>query len=313
MFIPFLKKQQSEVGMATDRISGNTVGRKPSWLKKKLPRGKVYGEVETLINDKQLHTVCREAKCPNQWECFSKKTATFLIMGNRCSRECRFCAVAHGPLEKPDSAEPERIAAAAEKLNLNYVVVTSVTRDDLADGGASCFAEAVAAIRFKRPAAKVEVLIPDFKGSLEALRIVVGARPNVINHNLETVAGLYPEVRPGAVYRRSLGLIEKVGVLDPDMPVKSGLMLGLGESYREVKKTLQDLLAAGCRLLTLGQYLQPTQAHLPVQRFVTPEEFDDWHDFAIDIGFLQAASGPFVRSSYQAEKMFKAYMAKKGT
>lgn len=290
--------------------TGDSIGRKPRWLKKKLAGGRTYGQVEALISGKQLNTVCREAKCPNQWECFSKKTATFLIMGNRCSRNCRFCAVAHGPTQKPDVEEPERIAAAVEKLSLDYIVITSVTRDDLPDGGALCFAKTIAAIRSKRPTAKIEVLVPDFRGSRQAIEIVAGACPDVINHNLETVARLYPTVRPEAIYRRSLALIQMVGSIASDLPAKSGLMLGLGENHQEIKDTLQDLLAAGCRLLTLGQYLQPTHAHLPVDRFVTPEEFDDWRDFALEAGFLQVASGPFVRSSYRAGKMFKAYREK---
>lgn len=278
--------------------------RKPNWLRRKLPTGPAYEEVRALIREGDLHTVCQEAKCPNQWECFSCRTATFLIMGPRCTRNCRFCAVEHGPLEPPDPAEPERVAEAAKNLNLRYIVVTSVTRDDLPDGGASFFAETIKAIKQRIPEALVEVLIPDFQGNAEALGVVVSARPDVLNHNIETVLRLYPTVRPGAVYERSLELLSRVKSFDPALPVKSGLMLGLGESGEEIEATLRDLLNAGCSLLTLGQYLQPSAGHLPVERFVTPEEFDSWREIALKMGFTQVASGPFVRSSYHAKDLF---------
>jgi lipoic acid synthetase len=254
----------------------------------------------------RLHTVCQEARCPNLGECFSQGTATFLILGDRCTRNCRFCAIGHGPSGPPDPEEPARVAEAVKAMGLQYVVITSVTRDDLPDGGAALFAETIRTVRKKRSEAKVEVLIPDFQGNVEALRTVVEARPDVLNHNVETVPRLYPSVRPGAVYERSIDLLSQVRVLDLSMPTKSGLMLGLGESADEVRETLQDLVDAGCRILTLGQYLQPSKEHLPVARFVPPEEFDAWKETALQMGFAEVASGPFVRSSYHAKELFQA-------
>ncbi|MGA2938220.1 MAG: lipoyl synthase [Syntrophobacteraceae bacterium] len=279
--------------------------RKPAWLKLKLPTGSDFETVRSLIGKSGLHTVCQEAMCPNQWECFSRQTATFLIMGSRCTRNCRFCAVEHGSPIPPDPQEPLRVAEAACSLGLRYVVVTSVTRDDLSDGGASFFAAAMKAIREKIPEALVEVLIPDFQGDSEALFTVVDARPDVLNHNIETVQRLYPPVRPGAFYERSMELFRRAKGHDPFLPVKSGLMLGLGESPEEIHETLRDLLAAGCTLLTLGQYLQPSAYHLPVERFVPPEEFNDWRKIALEMGFEKVASGPLVRSSYHARKLIE--------
>lgn len=278
--------------------------RKPKWLRRKLPSGPVYGQVRALIANGELHTVCQEAKCPNQWECFSAKTATFLILGARCTRSCRFCAVEHGSVEPPDPQEPARVADSAKLLGLRYVVVTSVTRDDLPDGGASFFAATIRAIRESIPDALVEVLIPDFLGDKEALRIVIEARPDVLNHNIETVPRLYPTVRPEAVYERSIELLKRGKAYDPSIPVKSGIMLGLGESPEEIRSTIQDLLAAGCSMLSIGQYLQPSVHHLPVERFVSPEEFQKWREIALDMGFSQVASGPFVRSSYHAKDLY---------
>ena len=278
---------------------------KPPWLKKRLPTGPEYEKVKELVGRDRLHTVCQEAKCPNMWECFSQQTATFLIMGSRCTRDCRFCSVAQGPVAPPDPAEPERVAAAARQMGLGYVVITSVTRDDLADGGAAVFAETIEAVHRRIPAAKVEVLIPDFQGNAAALRSVLKARPDVLNHNIETVPRLYATVRPQASYRRSLQLLSRVKEYAPGLPIKSGLMLGLGESSEEIRATLKDLIDAGCRILTLGQYLQPSKAHLPVERFVPPEEFEQWRQIAIEIGFSEVASGPFVRSSYHAKELYQ--------
>jgi len=229
-----------------------------------------------------------------------------MIMGSFCTRNCRFCAVSHGTPSLPDAAEPERVASAAKNMGLNYVVVTSVTRDDLPDGGASFFAQTVNRIRQIGPDTLVEVLIPDFQGDQWALKTIVNVQPNVVNHNIETVARLYPVVRPQAEYRRSLQLLKQVREYDAKIVTKSGLMLGLGETSDELHATLQDLLDVGCRLLTLGQYLQPTRAHLPVDRFVHPEEFDSLREIALEMGFTQVASGPFVRSSYQARKLYQA-------
>jgi lipoic acid synthetase len=279
---------------------------KPPWLKKRLPSGSDFENVKVLINKSQLYTVCQEAKCPNIWECFSKQTATFLILGDRCKRNCRFCAVTHGPLTPPDPKEPARVAKAAQAMCLQYVVVTSVTRDDLPDGGAGIFADTIREIRNRMPDTKVEVLIPDFQGNAQALKTVLKAQPDVLNHNIETVPRLYSMVRPEAVYARSLGLLKSVRTFDPAIPTKSGLMLGLGETSDEIHQTLEDLLDAGCHILTLGQYLQPTNRHLPVTRFVTPDEFDHWQKIAYELGFSEVASGPFVRSSYQAHELFQA-------
>jgi lipoic acid synthetase len=227
-------------------------------------------------------------------------------MGPNCTRNCRFCAVEHGPSGPPDPGEPARVADAVQSMRLSYVVITSVTRDDLPDGGAGLFAKTIKEIRNRMPDALVEVLIPDFQGNTNALRTVVQAHPDVLNHNLETIPRLYPAVRPEAVYRRSLELLKQAKEYDPTVPTKSGLMLGLGESAEELEETLLDLLDAGCTMLTLGQYLQPTRDHLPVERFIRPEEFGDWKDRALEMGFSEVASGPFVRSSYHAKELYQA-------
>ena len=279
--------------------------RKPSWLKRRLPSGPIYGTICQGLEAQGLHTVCQEAKCPNQWECFSRHTATFLILGSRCTRNCGFCAVGHGPLGPPDPEEPQRVARMAQDMGLSYVVVTSVTRDDLPDGGAGLFADTIRALRQAIPEVRVEVLIPDLQGQPAAIATVVAADPDVLNHNLETVPRLYERVRPEADYRRSLDLLQRVRDIAPRMMTKSGLMLGLGETEMEVRGTLEALRAVDCRMVTLGQYLQPTPDHLPVQRYVPPEEFDHWRDVALQMGFQQAASGPLVRSSYQARELFR--------
>lgn len=279
--------------------------RKPDWLKRRLPTGPAFEQIKGMIGRDRLHTVCQEAKCPNIWECFSHKTATFLILGSRCSRNCRFCSVPQGGLQPPDPDEPARVARVSREMGLKYVVITSVTRDDLADGGAGIFAETIKEIRNQIPDACVEVLIPDFQGVKKALFTVLDAKPNVLNHNIETVARLYPRVRPQADYSRSLQLIKRAHEYDPDMPTKSGLMLGLGESDEEITQTLADMLQAGCRILTLGQYLQPSKNHLAVERFILPAEFETWRKKALDMGFAEVASGPFVRSSYHAHELFQ--------
>lgn len=226
-----------------------------------------------------------------------------MILGDSCTRRCRFCAVTQAKPEKLDPGEPARVAEAADRMSLDYIVVTSVTRDDLDNGGASAFAETILALRARRPSARIEVLIPDFQGDEAALQTVLSARPDVLNHNLETVARLYPEVRPQAVYERSLKLLKRASTAAPGMAVKSGLMLGLGEQPKEIEATLRDLLNVGCRLLTLGQYLQPKRECLPVARFVPPDEFDAWRETALEMGFSRVASGPLVRSSYHAEEL----------
>ena len=278
---------------------------KPDWLRRRLPTGPTFGAVKGMISRDGLHTVCQEAKCPNIWECFSHQTATFLILGSRCSRSCRFCSVPEGGLEPPDPQEPKRVARVAREMGLKYVVITSVTRDDLPDGGAENFAETIKEIRNQIPDACVEILIPDFQGSKAALYAVLGAEPDVLNHNIETVPRLYPRVRPQANYHRSLKLIQRAREYNPELPTKSGLMLGLGESSEEIAQTLQDLLQAHCRILTLGQYLQPSKNHLAVERFIPPEEFEAWREKALKMGFVEVASGPFVRSSYHAKELFQ--------
>jgi len=278
---------------------------KPRWLTRNLPRSAEYEKIRSLLRACHLHTVCQEARCPNQFECFSSRTATFLIMGDRCSRDCRFCGVGHGPQGFPDPEEPRRVARAAAEMNLCYVVVTSVTRDDLPDGGASCFAETIFEIRQAIPDARVEVLVPDFQGDAQALKTVLDARPDVLNHNIETVTRLYPMARPQAVYGRSLDLLRRVGEMAPEIPSKSGMMLGLGETDEEIRAVLLDLFAAGCRFVTLGQYLQPSKNHLPVARYVPPEQFDAWRETAMKMGFSEAACGPFVRSSYKARELYQ--------
>lgn len=277
---------------------------KPSWLKIKIPSGPQYEQTRRLLREGGLHTVCQEAGCPNMFECFSRHTATFLILGAHCTRNCAFCAVSQGALSPPDSDEPRRVALAAAELNLKYVVVTSVTRDDLPDGGASQFAATIRTLRQTIADVRVEVLIPDFQGDNEALAVVLAARPDVLNHNIETVARLYPDVRPQAGYAQSLELLEAAFVMAPDLPTKSGLMLGLGETDAEILQTLTDLRRVHCRLLTIGQYLQPTTGCHPVVRYVPPDEFDRWRRTALEMGFGAVAAGPFVRSSYQAEQSF---------
>ena len=287
------------------KTHSKTYRKKPDWLRRRLPSGPDYEHIRKLVGKDGLHTVCQEARCPNIWECFSSRTATFLILGDRCTRNCRFCAVAHGPESQPDPEEPVQVARAAQEMDLRYIVVTSVTRDDLEDGGAGHFAKTIAEIRRHIPDSIIEVLIPDFQGSKEALAQVVEAGPDVLNHNIETVPRLYATVRPGALYPRSLALLETAKTLDPKIPTKSGLMLGLGETAEEIRQVLADLRKADCTMLTLGQYLQPTQEHLPVERYIPPQEFDRWKATAHEMGFTEVASGPFVRSSYHAKELFE--------
>ena len=279
---------------------------KPPWLTRRLPTGPAYENLRTLLRASRLHTVCQQARCPNIWECFAQGTATFLILGSHCTRSCRFCAVGRGPTDQPDPEEPARVAEAAATMGLTYVVVTSVSRDDLPDGGAAHFARTIREIRRRLPAALVEVLVPDFCGNPDALRAVSEARPDVLNHNVETVRRLYPVVRPEANYGRSLALLGHARRYSPGLPTKSGLMLGLGETVGEVEEALRDLAQVGCTMLTLGQYLQPTPEHHPVARFLAPKEFTTWRRKALDMGFSQVASGPFVRSSYHARELYQA-------
>ncbi len=278
---------------------------KPKWLRKKLPTGPEFEKIKKLLKNSSLNTVCQEAQCPNQFECYSKGTATFMILGDKCTRNCTFCAVGHQPTSPPDHEEPVRVAEAVKVMQLKYAVVTSVTRDDVADGGASVFAETVQHIRQISPQTLVEILIPDLQGDWHSLKQIVAAEPDVLNHNIETVKRLYSTVRPQAIYQRSLDLLAKVKEMMPRMVTKSGLMVGLGETREELVDLMQDLLKSNCDILTIGQYLQPSRKHLAIERFVPPDEFDELRNIALDLGFLGVAAGPSVRSSYEAEILYR--------
>ena len=277
--------------------------RKPAWIRAKAPTHPEVGRLKALLRAHALHTVCEEASCPNLGECFSHGTATFMIMGRLCTRRCPFCDVAHGRPLPLDPDEPENLARALAEMKLKFVVITSVDRDDLRDGGAAHFAACIRAVRRHTPSTSVEILVPDFRGRLDvALEILGTALPDVFNHNLETVPRLYPAARPGADYRHSLELLRRFKERHPEVPTKSGLMVGLGETNEEIMEVMRELRAHGCDLLTIGQYLQPSRHHLPVTRFLTPEEFAQFARTARDMGYRNAASGPMVRSSYHAEQ-----------
>jgi lipoic acid synthetase len=279
--------------------------RLPAWLKRTLPKGNENFFTHTLLRDLRLETVCENARCPNRPECYSRRTATFMVLGNVCTRPCGFCSVPRGEALDLESDEPERVAEAAARLGLRHVVITSVTRDDLPDGGAEHFARCVTAVR-QRTGAAVEVLTPDFLGDHGAIDCVIDSQPEVYNHNLETVPRLYRKVRGNAAYRRSLDLLKRVKDRVPGMVTKSGLMLGIGETVAELFDVFADLRAVGCDVLTLGQYLAPTLKHIPVARFVPPAEFDAIAGRARLLGFQQVVAGPFVRSSYHADEMVPA-------
>lgn len=274
--------------------------RLPPWIKTQLPPASALVAIERATYAKGLSTVCREAHCPNQGECARRGTAAFLILGDRCTRNCRFCAVRHGTPVQVRTDEPEIVAAAVASLGLEHAVVTSVTRDDLPDGGANQFAATIQAIRRASPQTTIEVLIPDFGGSAGALQRVIDAGPDVINHNLETVMRLYPLLREGASYKRSLDLLQRVKQKNMDIVTKSGIMLGVGETRGEVEDLIRDLVRADCAVLTVGQYLQPSRLHQPVERFIAPEEFADLEAWALAEGIKKVVAGPLVRSSYKA-------------
>lgn len=279
-----------------------TVLRKPDWIRIKLPSGDRVNQIKQALRENSLHTVCEEAACPNLSECFSHGTATFMIMGDLCTRRCPFCDVAHGKPQALDPAEPLNLANTVAAMALNYVVITSVNRDDLRDGGASHFAECIAEIRQASPKTKIEILVPDFRGRMDkALDILQNQPCDVFNHNLETVPRLYLEARPGADYQTSLQLLQQHKQRLPLVPTKSGIMLGLGESEAEVVQVMQDLVAHGCSMLTLGQYLQPSKDHLSVKEYIHPDQFKRYAELAKQIGFQQVASAPLVRSSYHAD------------
>jgi len=275
-------------------------------MRRKIPASKHLAETREMLSSLGLNTVCQEALCPNLGECFSHSTATFMILGDTCTRNCSFCAVPGGKPLPPDPEEPKKVAEAARRLKLKHVVVTSVTRDDLPDGGAGHFAVTIEAIRTTLPEASVEVLTPDFKGKMDSLKTVVQARPQIYNHNLETIPRLYPGVRRGANYQRSLELIQKAKELDPDLYTKSGIMVGLGETFDEVIELMRDLRRAGCDILTIGQYLRPSARHLEIVEFVSPEMFETYRLKGLELGFKYIASAPYVRSSYHAAEFAPA-------
>ena len=279
--------------------------RKPSWLKMKMPAGERFSKLKRLVHDNRLHTVCESAKCPNIGECWNAGTATLMILGDVCTRSCGFCHIATGRPPTLDLDEPRRVGAAVADLNLGHVVITSVNRDELSDGGAGIWAETIRQIRAQAPGTNVEVLIPDFCGDWDALQLVLDERPEILNHNIESIPRLYKVVRPQAKYRRSLELLQRAKA--KGFVTKTGMMLGLGEEEHEIDAVLDDLVSIGCDILTLGQYLQPTAKHLPVDRWVHPDEFASWKVRGEGRGLRHVESGPLVRSSYHAEKQVQAH------
>lgn len=274
----------------------------PSWLKTNTFRG--VHTTKNLLRKHGLSTVCEEARCPNKGQCFSKPTATFLILGDICTRNCSFCSVTSGSPSPPDPDEPKRVALAAQEMELKYIVITSVTRDDLPDGGAKLFSLTIRSIRDSLPSARVEVLTPDFNGKVTSVQTVIHALPDVFNHNLETVPRLYEKVRPHADYKRSLFVLHKASELSKGVRVKSGIMVGLGETYDEVLEVMDDLLGTGCNMLTIGQYLRPGRENLPVEDYIHPDIFDQYREVALNMGFRSVASAPLIRSSMNAEELF---------
>jgi lipoic acid synthetase len=279
---------------------------KPDWIRIKLTTGDNYQDIKKMMRSKTLHTVCEEARCPNIYECWANRTATFMILGDICTRACRFCAVNTGMPTELDLQEPERVAEAAENMNLRHCVITSVARDDLKDGGASIFAGTIAAMRKRLPLCSVEVLIPDFMGDEASLRIVMDAKPDILNHNIETVERLSDRVRAKAKYHRSLELLQRAKQMQPDIPTKSSIMLGVGEEWNEILQAMDDLRAVDCDILTIGQYLQPTPKHLRVEKYYTPEQFAELKEEGMKRGFSHVESGPLVRSSYHAHEQVKS-------
>ena len=278
----------------------------PEWLKVKIPGGENYLRIQKMLRSSNLHTVCEEAKCPNIGGCWDRGTATFMILGDICTRACRYCAVTSGKPLALDPLEAYKLSKVVEKMNLKYVVITSVNRDDLVNGGAEVFADCVHQIRKRLPGCKIEVLIPDFEGKKPALEIVVGVRPDTINHNIETVRSIFPKVRPKGDYDQSLKLLETAKVLNSASITKSGIMVGLGEEIDEIKQTMKDLVSVGCDLLTIGQYLQPSSKHIERIKWYTPSEFNQLADLGREIGFKHVVSGPLVRSSYHADEQHAA-------
>ncbi|PZM67051.1 lipoyl synthase [Paenibacillus dendritiformis] len=283
-----------------------TKEQKPDWIRIKLTTGENYSEIKDMMRSKTLHTVCEEARCPNIYECWANRTATFMILGDICTRACRFCAVNTGMPTELDLQEPERVAEAAERMGLRHCVVTSVARDDLQDGGASIFAETIRAIRRRMPLCSVEVLIPDFMGNWDALRVVMDAKPDILNHNIETVERMSDRVRAKAKYSRSLELLRRAKEMQPAIPTKSSIMLGVGEEWDEILQAMDDLRAVDCDILTLGQYLQPSPKHLDVAKYYHPDQFAELKQEGMKRGFSHVESGPLVRSSYHAHEQVKS-------
>ena len=315
-----MKKQRVEQGVklkGADKVAripikvvpSTSVKRKPPWIRAKAPTGDRVRQLKARLRENSLYTVCEEASCPNLGECFSKGTATFMIMGDICTRRCPFCDVGHGRPNPLDPDEPANLAQTIQAMGLRYVVITSVDRDDLRDGGAQHFVDCIRETRRLNPELQIEILTPDFRGRMDvALAIMSEAPPDVFNHNLESVPSLYRKIRPGSDYQWSLELLRRFREMHPTVPTKSGLMLGLGEELDEVRQVLRDMRAHDVNMLTLGQYLQPSLDHLAVERFVTPEEFDELGEYARSIGFDQVASGPMVRSSYHADLQAEALL-----
>ncbi len=304
-----LREQRKEFeALQTERTPQNAgpEGRKPSWLKVRAPGMGDYTQVKRLMRAKSLHTVCEEAGCPNIGECWEAGTATFMILGDICTRACKYCAVTTGLPTGLDEDEPDRVAAAVESMDLKHAVVTSVNRDDLEDGGAGIFAETIRAIRDRAPGCSVEVLTPDFQGDLEAVEVVMAARPEIFNHNLETVRRLYRFVRPGGRYERALDVLSHARSLDPDVLTKSGIIVGMGETRDELVGAMDDLVSVGVDILTLGQYLRPSSQHLPIDRYYTPDEFAELTEIGEDLGFEHVEAGALVRSSYHAREQLDA-------
>ena len=291
--------------LSTTAAPTTTVGRKPSWLKMKMPGGQEFSKLLNLVNDHKLHTVCQSAKCPNMGECWAAGTATLMILGDVCTRSCGFCNIITGKPPVLDLEEPYRVGDAVRIMNLKHVVITSVNRDELTDGGAAVWAHTIREIRRQSPGTNIEVLIPDFCGNWDALQLVLDERPEILNHNMETVPRLYKRVRPQAKYHRSLKLLQIAK--EQGFVTKTGMMLGLGEEGQEIDAVIDDLVSISCDILTLGQYLQPTQQHLPVERWVHPDEFAAWKETGETRGIRHVESGPMVRSSYHAEKQVKLH------
>lgn len=293
-----------------DRLTASTLDtrpkRRPDWIKVRAPQGEQYEQIQTLMHRTSLHTVCQEAGCPNMGECWGSGTATFLILGDVCTRSCRFCDVKHGRPEPLDWEEPERVAQAVKEMGLQHAVITSVNRDEREDGGAPIFAAIIRRIRELQPGCSVEVLIPDFKGNLDALKIVMDARPEILNHNIETVPSLFKKVQPQDHFEWSEAVLRNAKKLDPDTLTKSGIMLGLGETLDEVRAVMRDLREWDVDILTIGQYLQPSRRHLPIERYYTLEEFAELKSYGLEIGFKWVESAPLVRSSYHAVEQVRA-------